>query len=208
MSNNKITIRHVDGDVKSLVMQNRGGQKVIERLLEAYGFKSRQAFCNHLHISQSTMANRYARDTFPADWIIICNLETGASLNWLVTGKGVMFEGDKQDGIIKLSHRVITNGIMASHDEMSFDKKDLPSTLTSPFCVTSERIRYLVDEYHGKVTDGLWLVDIDGIVSVREIYRLPGGRIKVENGKASFECDASEVKVLGKVVTRTEVLDA
>lgn len=206
MSNDKITIRHIGGEVKSLVMQNRGGQKVIGRLLEAYGFKSRQAFCNHLLISQSTMANRYARDTFPADWIIICNLETGASLNWLVTGNGVMFEDDKQDGMIKLSHKIITDGVMTGHGEISFDKNDLPSTLTSPFCVTSESVRYLVDEYHGKVTDGLWLVDIDGIFSVREIYRLPGGRIKVENGKTSFECDVSDVHVIAKVIIKTELL--
>ncbi|WP_162882498.1 helix-turn-helix transcriptional regulator, partial [Serratia marcescens] len=52
-------------------MQNRGGQSVIDRILKAYGFSSRQAFCNHLGISQSTMANRYARDTFPADWVVI-----------------------------------------------------------------------------------------------------------------------------------------
>lgn len=67
-------------------MQNRGGQKVIERILVAYGFTSRQAFCNHLGISQSTMANRYARDTFPADWVIICSIETGASIDWLASG--------------------------------------------------------------------------------------------------------------------------
>lgn len=64
MSTNKITFRHIEDHLKAMVMQNRGGQKVIERILMAYGFKSRQAFCNHLGISQSTMANRYARDTF------------------------------------------------------------------------------------------------------------------------------------------------
>ncbi|MBJ3622747.1 helix-turn-helix domain-containing protein, partial [Salmonella enterica subsp. enterica serovar Weltevreden] len=62
MSTQKNTFRHVSESLKTSIMQNRGGQKVIERILVAYGFTSRQAFCNHLGISQSTMANRYARD--------------------------------------------------------------------------------------------------------------------------------------------------
>ena len=80
MSTHEITFRHVDEKKKSLIMQNRGGQSVIDRILKAYGFSSRQAFCNHLGISQSTMANRYARDTFPADWVVICSMETGVAL--------------------------------------------------------------------------------------------------------------------------------
>ncbi|WP_241602800.1 phage repressor protein CI [Rosenbergiella nectarea] len=184
----------------------KGGKDPIERICEAYGFKTRQALCRHLDVSQSTMANRIMRENFPADWIIICNLETGASLNWLVTGNGVMFEDNKQDEIIKVSHKIITDGVIAANGEISFDKNDIPSTLTSPFCVSSEGVRYLVDNYQGKVTDGVWLVDIDGIFSVREIYRLPGGKIKVENGKASFECDVSDVNVIAKVIIKTELL--
>jgi len=206
MSNNKITIRHVDGDVKSLVMQNRGGQKVIERLLEAYGFKSRQAFCNHLHISQSTMANRYARDTFPADWVIICSLETGVSLNWLVSGQGIKFNDEKEEKIITIPGKKITNGNLVIQNEVVCEVSEISSDLISPFFVSIERTRYLVGEYQGDITDGIWLVDIDGIVSIREVYRFPGGKIRIENGKASFECDASEVKVLGKIFSKTEFL--
>ena len=34
------------------------------------------------------MANRYLRDSFPAEWVIQCALETGVSLLWLTTGQG------------------------------------------------------------------------------------------------------------------------
>ncbi len=47
-----------------------GGKKVIERLVEAYGFSTRQASCDHLGVSKSTMATRYMRDIFPADWVL------------------------------------------------------------------------------------------------------------------------------------------
>lgn len=66
----------------------KGGRGAIERMVEAYGFKTRQALCDHLGISKSTLATRYMRDSFPAEWVIQCALETGASLNWLTTGHG------------------------------------------------------------------------------------------------------------------------
>lgn len=66
----------------------KGGRGAIERMVEAYGFKTRQALCDHLGISKSTLATRYMRDSFPAEWVIQCALETGTSLNWLTTGHG------------------------------------------------------------------------------------------------------------------------
>lgn len=67
---------------------NSGGKKVIERLVEAYGFTTRQALCDHLGVSKSTMAKRYMRDIFPADWVLQCVIETGVSVDWLISGKG------------------------------------------------------------------------------------------------------------------------
>lgn len=209
MSTLKNTIRHIPDELKSTIMQNRGGQGVIERILKAYGFLSRQAFCNHLGVSQSTMANRYARDTFPADWAVICSLETGASLLWLSSGKGKMFEDEDgpDDRSIVLPHKKITNGKFESLNEIISDRTEIPSYLSSPFFVSAEKSRFLVDEYQGEMTDGFWLVEIDGLVSVREIYRLPGSRARIENGKASFECNTSDVKVLGKIIGKTEFMD-
>lgn len=58
----------------------KGGRGAIERMVEAYGFKTRQALCDHLGISKSTLATRYMRDSFPAEWVIQCALETAPRL--------------------------------------------------------------------------------------------------------------------------------
>jgi len=206
MSTNKITKRHVEPAVKNFIMQNTGGRPVIERLLKAYGFATRQALCNHLGISQSTMANRYARDTFPSDWTIICSLETGACLQWLVSGDGVMFEEQREQKAMTLKHQNISNGVLSSPSEMIYDSSAIPSDLSSPFLITNENSLYLVDVHTGEINDGWWLIEIDGLVSVREVFRFPGGRVRIENGRASFECQAHDIKVLGKVISRTQSL--
>ena len=68
--------------------ENTGEREAIHRLMAAYDFKSRQQLLRSLGRIKSTMANRYLRDSFPAEWVIQCAFETGVSLLWLTTGQG------------------------------------------------------------------------------------------------------------------------
>ncbi len=181
-----------------------GGKDPIERIVQAYGFSSRQALCRHLDVSQSTMANRIMRRNFPADWVLICAMETGTSLEWLTYGRGDSNIKNQDSSPTKIEFRNITNGKFSSSDWVEYDVQLLPSEVNAPLLIRFEKQTFLVDETEAEVTDGLWLIEIDGLVSVKELYRFPGGRIRVENGKASFECKAEEIKMLGKVVARTE----
>lgn len=183
-----------------------GGKEPIERILQAYGFSSRQALCRHLNVSQSTMANRIMRGNFPADWVLVCAMETGTSLEWLTYGRGDSDITNQEQPSAKIELKKITNGIFSSSDWVEYDAKLLPSDVNAPLLVHFEKQNYLVDMIATEITDGLWLIEIDKLISVKELYRFPGGRIRVENGKASFECKADEIRVLGKVVARTEYL--
>jgi len=206
MSTTENTNRHDAKVVREAVESNRGGKDAIMRLVDAYGFSSRQALCTHLGVSQSTLANRSARDTFPADWVIICHMETGASLTWLTTGKGARFMEVEESRVVIAKHKKISNGILEPMADYILDKGSLPEGLNAPFVINADRSTYLVDTYEGEIVDGLWLIEIDKLVSIRELVRFPGGRIRVENGKSSFECQSSDIVVLGKVITRTEYL--
>ncbi|EGS1687023.1 TPA: phage repressor protein [Enterobacter cloacae] len=193
--------------IRDCIAQNRGGKEVIGRILEAYGFTTRITLCRQLGVSQSTMANRYARDTFPADWVIVCHLETGASLIWLSTGSGSKFVDNRDDRSIHLKRIDITNGNLTTQNDVIVDVSTIPEGLTSPFILTSDKTSYMADSYDGELVDGFWFIEIDGIASVREVYRFPAGRVRIENGKASFECAVKDVKVLGKIISKTEFMD-
>lgn len=206
MSTTNNTNRHASQLIRESVESNKGGKEVIFRIVEAYGFSSRQALCNHLHVSQSTLANRSARDTFPADWVIICHVETGASMLWLTTGQGLPFTDAKKSRTVVVERKKISNGILEVVGDYILDAEHLEEGLAAPFIVDSDRNTYLIDSYEGEAVDGMWLIEIDGIVSLRELVRYPGGRVRVENGKTSFECQADDIKVLGKVISKTEFL--
>ncbi|MEJ0230837.1 phage repressor protein CI [Klebsiella michiganensis] len=199
MSNTKETPSEIS---KYNFPSQSGGKEAITRILRAYGFSTRQALCDHLGVSQSTMANRWMRDTFPHDWLIACHLDTGASMLWLTTGQGLPTTKADSDSGLPLQLKEISNGIFSSSDQVRYDSRLLPQDTTAPFIVKFENSFYLVDEFRGEINDGIWLIEIDGFMSIRQVYRLPGGRLRVENGPASFECTPSDIEAKGRVISK------
>ena len=105
-----------------------------------------------------------------------------------------------------VERKKISNGILEVVGDYVLDAEHLEQGLAAPFIVDSDRNTYLSDSYEGEAIDGLWLIEIDRIISLRELVRYPGGIVRVENGKTSFECQAEEIKVLGKVISKSEFL--
>ncbi|EFN7679346.1 TPA: helix-turn-helix transcriptional regulator, partial [Escherichia coli] len=110
----------------------KGGRGAIERMVEAYGFKTRQALCDHLGISKSTLATRYMRDSFPAEWVIQCALETGTSLNWLTTGHGSK-QTSGNTNTMEVAKYVLSDGALCEDGFYIFDREFLPSAFKNLF---------------------------------------------------------------------------
>ncbi|EPE0365239.1 phage repressor protein CI [Escherichia coli] len=178
---------------------NKGGKAAIERLVQAYGFKTRQALADHLGVSKSTLANRYMRDTFPSDWIIKCALETGASLRWLSQSEGPMFM-DAKSQITCLTKQNITNGKLFTNGYLMFDRTLLPNDSSKISIIEFENVIYLINSDFEEVNDGLWLVAIDGIYSIRNLIRLPNSRIALESKNNKIECKIDEINIIAKVI--------
>ncbi|MDV7023346.1 phage repressor protein CI [Atlantibacter subterranea] len=194
-----------------------GGKEAIQRLIEAYGFTTKQALCDHLHVSKSTMANRYLRDSFPADWVIQCALETGASLLWLATGQGESFpdrdskKTSRNETLPTIKHLqdivapslpkfVLANGEMHLSGQIIFDSSLIPSQGKDIIFVQTDRNEFLVDEGQSTITNGFWLISIDGLISVSKLTRIPGNKVIVSDSENSFECALSDIDIKGRVV--------
>lgn len=178
---------------------NSGGREAIERLVEAYGFSTRQALADHLKVSKSTLATRYMRDIFPSDWVITCALETGASLEWLTTGCGLKFEHDKSD-ILSLEKKKLLDGVLYPSGNIFFDKVMLPSESQELFIVDDSSVFYIVDASNSEIQDGMWLVNIDGLFSVRLVARIAGNKLRITNKTLSFDCNKDEIIRSGRVI--------
>lgn len=177
---------------------DKGGRAAIERMIDAYGCGTKTALAELLGISKGTLSNRYLRDTFPADYVIQCALETGASLQWLVTGEGDMFVSI-QDENIKIPRLKLVNGALLESNFYLFDKALLPSGLKKPLAVISDKKIYISDADAKEISDGRWIINIDGKASIRDVYILPGGNVAIKNDNISFECPIKELVTVAKI---------
>lgn len=194
-----------------------GGKEAIERLLEAYGFTTKQALSEHLNVSKSTMANRVLRDSFPADWIIQCALETGVSLLWLATGQGNMRDENETKNesrnVTKPAMRPLSklitpsipkgkleNGMLSVDEEIFLDRSILPTQFEESMFLETPTDCYLIDKSVKQVSNGFWLIDIDGMIIIAKIARVPGNRIVVHQEESTFECSIDDIEIIGRAV--------
>lgn len=180
-----------------------GGQKVILRLVEAYGFSTRQMLCDHLGVSKSTLATRFMRDIFPAEWVIQCALETGVSLKWLTTGEGNIYEGHNTD-LVEISRKKLIDGNIHDANYLVFDKSLFTCSIESPVVVIDNGQTYIAEFKFGTIDDGIWIIKIDDTSSIRRVTRLPGERIKVGSNDDYFECSLTDISFTGKVLFHFE----
>ncbi|ECD9440282.1 phage repressor protein [Salmonella enterica subsp. salamae] len=181
---------------------SQGGAEVLDRVIQAYGFNTKLALAEHLDIASSSLANRYKRDFFPADIVIRCMAETGATLEWLATGQGRKFNDDELD-IMKLPRKKIVDGKLYESGFLMLDKvtflpgKPLPQ---NPICVIDNTMQYIVDQHFTEVYDDVWLVEVEGKTSVRTLTRIPVGKVRVSGVGMAFDCAIDDIVVIGRVV--------
>lgn len=177
----------------------KGGRGAIERMVEAYGFKTRQALCNHLGISKSTLATRYMRDSFPAEWVIQCALETKADLAWLVSGIGEL-DSSPNVNVVNLNKFDLLDGVLFESGFLSIDQYLLPEKTSGLMFVRYGENQFVCDKKFHLVRDGKWLVSIDKEASFRELTRLPKNKILVSGGSKEFECPVEDIEIIASVV--------
>lgn len=180
-----------------------GGAEVLDRVIEAYGFKTKIALADHLGIASSSLAMRYRRDYFPSDIVVRCMAETGATLEWLATGFGSKFDSDEID-MLRIPRQKIVDGLLYDSDHLKLDKATfLPGrpTPSKPKCVIEGSVTYVVESDFQEIFDGEWLVEIEGKTSIKSLTRIPVKRIRVSgNGSTAFDCGIDEIRIIGRVI--------
>ncbi|EBS2871116.1 TPA: phage repressor protein CI [Enterobacter cloacae] len=173
---------------------------VLDRICEAYGFSQKIQLANHFDIASSSLSNRYTRGAISYDFAAHCSLETGANLRWLLTGEGEAFVNNREpSGAKRIEGFTLSEEILKPDNQLSIDAQFFTKPLTDGMAIRSEGKIYFVDK-QASLSDGLWLVDIEGAISIRELTKLPGRKLHVAGGKVPFECGIDDIKALGRVV--------
>ncbi|MCZ5325569.1 phage repressor protein CI [Escherichia coli] len=177
-----------------------GAREAVARICEVYGFTSRLQLAQYLNMSPSALGTRIMRDNFPADLVLRCALETGASIYWLTTGEGATFDHLASD-TLRIPAYKISNNELIRQSSFIYDKALLPNYSGELQIITDEKITYFVDINSHQATDGKYLIEYSGTKSIKELTLLPGNKLRIDWGKYPVDCEVSDVQLIGKVVT-------
>ncbi|CAH6325964.1 hypothetical protein AN2364V1_3220 [Enterobacter cloacae] len=186
-------------------MENSGGKEILQRIMQAYGFTLQKELGDHLGIPSGTMSAWVRREHFPGDVVIVCSLDTGASLYWLATGNGGIQEQKTEDislmpaGLKTLPKYSIHTGQMVESGSWFCDASMIDANVINPVHVEKNGHGWLVDLDVKNIANGRWLIDVDGTCDVYDIARLPGNKLTVKNDSSQFECLVNEVICVGMV---------
>ncbi|EHG7580847.1 phage repressor protein CI [Citrobacter telavivensis] len=175
---------------------------VLDRVVDAYGFTSKLQLADHFDMASSSLSARFKRGIFPADMVVRCVAETGASLEWLATGQGRKFDDEELD-ILKMPRRKIVDGLIYEAGMYMLDKVTfLPGVPlpTSPMCILEGNNQFIVDTSFTEVYDDQWLVEIEGKTSIRTLTRIPIKKVRVSGVGMAFDCGIDDITVIGRVV--------
>ncbi|EFO4691447.1 phage repressor protein CI [Shigella dysenteriae] len=186
------------------IMTN-GGKTVLRRILDAYGFSMQKELGDLLGISSGTISTWVRRDFFPGDVVVACALDTDVSLEWLATGKGQMRanrETVSSGRTIKKSR--LESGELRDAGTWRPDPSMIPAGAENLVFVEGINSSWLVDCSASNIANGRWLISIDGALDVFDVIRLPGGKARLSNRFAEFECNLSDISPLGIVIFTME----
>lgn len=182
-----------------------GGKAVLRRMMDAYGFRTQKELGDLLGISTATISTWIRRNFFPGDVVIACALDTGVSLEWLATGKGkattVQGVDDHAPETITIDKKRLLAGKLEEDGFCAIDVSFLPEGITQEkLCyIRSGKDAWLVEIGEGEISNGTWLLDIDGTLDVYSVSRRPGNKLIVSGRDGEFACTVGEVVVKGIV---------
>lgn len=185
-------------------MLSGGGKSVLKRILDAYGFTTQKELSEYLEISTGTISTWVRREYFPGDVVIACALDTGASLEWLATGE-INNESQAEpstSAIPTISKKILLAGKLDDDGFCYIDESFVPGgvNLKNLNYVRSGKSAWLIDMEVSELSNGSWLLDIDGTLDVYAVSKRPGNKLRITGHDGEFECSTNEVIAKGLVV--------
>lgn len=191
---------------KSLLkkMLSTGGKAVLKRILDAYDFATQKELSEYLEISTGTISTWVRREYFPGDVVITCALDTGASLEWLATGDMTISSHEEvaASEVPMINKKILLAGKLDDDGFCHIDQSFVPDgvNLDSLNYVRSGKSSWLIEMGVNELSNGSWLLDIDGTLDVYAVSKRPGNKLRITGHDGEFECLTDEVAAKGLVV--------
>lgn len=176
-------------------------------IVKAYRFAKRKLLDEHLGTPHSTFSTWVSRSFFPAELVIRCMKETGARLDYVAYGNEPIFDNSDD---LKYFHAIkLENGKSFIMENKPFLLPYLPNldsreSYNKVFCILEDNHTYFATSDYGNLVDGEYFVIVENSHLICYITVLLAGKVRMDGGKFSFECELSDIDIVGKVILKME----
>ncbi|MBE3743398.1 transcriptional regulator [Vibrio parahaemolyticus] len=180
-----------------------GGRNFTDKLKEVTGCTSYDLLADYYGIPKSTVFTWHQHDRTAFELIVREHLASGASVKYLALGEGEPFP--KKEAAVTTSSIEkfsIVNGELEKTGTV-----ELGLSTLNEFGLVKENLIIIeqngchlyINKAESQPASGDYLLDIDGVLSVNYLQRLPGKKLAIAFDTSTIEVSEEDIKVLGRV---------
>ncbi|MEZ8309328.1 phage repressor protein CI [Vibrio splendidus] len=186
------------------------GKEFVQRLIEVTESKSQRVLSEKLGVPTSTISTWVKRGLTPHEIAVRAHLHTGVSLKWLLLGEGEAFPNRSSQMheskrletkyLFDIDSFKVLNGELSELKTLTFDKSLLDEvSVTNAMAIREGKFTSIIDKEVHQAVSGTYLVDMDGLLSLNDIQRLPGKKLAISFNGSTLTVEEDEVRVVGRV---------
>lgn len=187
-----------------------GGRDFTSKVVKVMNLERYNQLTEVLGVNKGTISTWHTRNMTPFELAVRIHLSEGVSLKWLLLDEGEPFpEQNAQDHISKkneaktlfdLDYFTLTNGKLVRNETLAFDKSYLDKLgVLNVMGIDHDGTTFIVDKEVHQAVSGTYLVDMDGLLSLNDIQRLPGKKLAISFNGSTLTVEEDEVRVVGRV---------
>ena len=187
-----------------------GGKDIIKKLIDITNSDRQQDVADVFGIPKSTIATWRQRNLTPFEIAVRTHLSTGVSLEWLLLDKGDPYpktptqkhinKKNESKTLFDIDCFSIDDGKLVGKGILAFDKALLDElSVINVMAIKDGTTTFLINKESHQAVSGTYLVDMDGLLSLNEIQRLPGKKLAISFNGSTLTVEEDEVRVVGRV---------
>lgn len=179
------------------------GIEFTKQLKEVTGCKNYQLMSDYFGVPSSTFSTWHHHNRTGFELIVRAHLATGASVRYMALGEGEPFpESNDSSSTSSIGKFIIANGQLAKTGTVELGLstlEDFGLVKDELFMIEQNGIQLYVNTAEQQPSSGDYVLDIDGVISVNYLQRLPGKKLAIAFDTSTIEVSEKDIKVLGRV---------
>ncbi|AQW59952.1 helix-turn-helix domain-containing protein [Vibrio owensii] len=179
------------------------GREFTEKLKAVTECKTYELLSDYYGVPNSTFSTWHTHNRTGWELIVRTHLATGASVRYMALGKGEPFplnnDSSPTSGIDKF---IFANGQLEKTGTVDLGLstlEDFGLVKDELFVIEQNGIQLYVNTAEKQPSSGDYVLDIDGVISVNYLQRLPGKKLAITFDTSTIEISEEDIKVVGRV---------